>query len=259
MTAMEPINRRPGLSIEDALEDCRRRLARGESVEDCLAAHPAHADELAALLPLIVQARALARDPDPAYAAAARRRFQAAVAAAGAARARAAPSTSRFGWLKRLALPAALVVALVFSGAGLARVSADDSVLPDSPLYTVKQVQERAGQLLAARTPSGRIAYQAKLAMNRASELEVAERLHAGPALQRQIATSMVNATNQLVDEIAALPDPDRATFAQRARPLLAREQRDLRQAAATAPKRLAPVYQQLEGAIQADQQKLSS
>lgn len=258
MTAVQPIDQRRNPPIEEALEASRQRLARGETIETCLAAFPAHATELARLLPLVVQTQQLARDPSPAHAAAARRRFQAAVAATRAARQAGERAGGRFGWLKRLAVPAILVLVLTLSGAGLVQVSANNDVLPDSPLYPVKQTQERFAQFFQ-RTPDARLTFKAKLIERRVGELEAAESLHKPPYLVRLIATNMVTLTNQATDEIAASPEPLRSRLVQRARPLLARELRDLQRADAIEPRRLDPAFRQLARQVQVDQQKLAS
>lgn len=253
---MHPIEPHPIVPIDEALEDCRLRLARGETIENCLTAHPSHADELAALLPIAVETSRLAREPDPAYAAAARRRFRAAVAATRVEER--ANARSRSGWLRRLALPAALVLVVGLSGGGLVTASANDDVLPDSPLYAVKQTRESVAQFVRI-TPNARLSYQARLIGRRVAELEEAERLHKPPFLIRQIATNMVRLTNQATDEIASSPEPTRANLVKRARPLLRREHVDLQRAGQSAPPTLKPLYHQLDLEILADDRKLSS
>ena len=161
---MEQTNRRPNESIADVLEECRRRLARGESVERCLAAYPAHATELAALLPLAVRAQQLARDPHPAFAAAARRRFGAAVDVARGAREAAPARRGIWGWLRVVAVAAVVVLVLGVSGVGLSQAA--DSSLPDSPLYPVRQANETIAQILS-RSPESRTALEINLAERR--------------------------------------------------------------------------------------------
>jgi len=49
---MQPTDSSLNDPVAEILEQCRVRLARGETTESCLAAYPDHADELRELLPL---------------------------------------------------------------------------------------------------------------------------------------------------------------------------------------------------------------
>ena len=78
------------------LDDCLDRLARGETLEECLAAHPQQAGELRpALLALSIVKRASAFNPNPVAKAAARERFYRATAGAA--------SPTRRSFISRLA------------------------------------------------------------------------------------------------------------------------------------------------------------
>ena len=70
--------------LAEVVEACRFRLARGESVEQCLADYPDHAEELRSLLPVMARLPALRRDPDAAFLHSARQRFHARLAEARA-------------------------------------------------------------------------------------------------------------------------------------------------------------------------------
>ncbi|MGH2461414.1 MAG: DUF5667 domain-containing protein, partial [Chloroflexota bacterium] len=179
--------------IADIVEECRRRLARGETIEICLAAYPSHGAELARLLPIAARARSLARGPDPTFAELARRRFARDLAAARDRRqAMARPRSGPLSWLQNLLVPVAVVLVVILSGFGL--VQASRNTLPDSPLYPVKQAQENVAQVLT-RGPEARATLQIKTANQRLDELQTAERLRKGPIVLLTLADKMVQAS----------------------------------------------------------------
>src|SRR6185437_13736855 len=109
-------------SIAEILEECRQRMARGETIDSCLAAYPAHGAELARLLPIVARARLLTSDPDPVYVDRARQRFARNLAAARDQRLRTSRS-GPFGWLQNLLVPFAVVLVMLLSGFGLVQAS----------------------------------------------------------------------------------------------------------------------------------------
>lgn len=253
---MNPTGRNVGEPVEEILEECRQRLARGGTIESCLAAYPARAAELAPLLSVLVQARGLARDPDPRYAAAARRRFQAALATAKQNRGRAVARSGRFaGWLTRLAVPLALVLILSLSGLGL--VQASDGSLPDSPLYPVKQASENVGGLLAT-SPPARAVFQIRLTNARRSELERAMAMKKSSVFVLMIAQAMVNAANQATDQALQNQGQTHDEVIAHLRPLLTAEQHDLGVIAGDSRPQLASRGHALQQQIAADEQKLA-
>jgi hypothetical protein len=224
---MRQADQRTDQPIDDVLETCRLRLARGETIAACLAAFPAHASELATLLPVAARIQALAHDPDPEYAAAARRRFQVTLAAARENRAQGEAARSRrpMTWVVRLALPVALVVVLSASGLGL--VQASDGSLPDSPLYPVKQASENVG-LLFARSPEGKALLNARFANRRRLDLENAEKARKGYALRLVITHAMVEASDRATDQTLLMAEPARTDAAKNLTRLLQAEQKAL-------------------------------
>ena len=232
-------------TIAEIVEECRQRLARGESLDNCLAEYPEHAAELAHLLPIAIVAKALAEDPDPAYAEAARRRFAATLASARRARAP-SPHTGILNWLQRLALPVAIVLVLVLSGFGL--VQASDGTLPDSPLYPVKEAQENIVRTLA-RSPAARANAELRIARARHAELAVAEHLGKGSVMTRRLALDMVRATNVATQQILQTSGPQRPVLVEHARLLINQEKRALE------PFTLSPNQQVARGARELLQQ----
>jgi hypothetical protein len=258
VTVIQPIQERNNQSIADVLEACRVRLRRGETVETCLAAYPAHRAELASLLPLIGEARGLAHDPDPTYAAGARRRFRATLAAARENRSRELGARYRglFGLLRRLAVPLVLVVALSVSGLGL--VQASDAALPDSPLYTVKQAQENVGQVLA-RTPQDNALLQVRLANRRFMDFQLAVKEKKGQPLIEKVAVNMVQAADLATDRVLSNEGPHRAELIAELRLLLTKEHTGLNIVANSPWTTVAQQGQALQWQVQADEQRLAA
>ena len=213
--------------FEDVLEACRVRLFKGDSIEACLAAFPSHADALAELLPTAMRALSVASNPDPARAAAARKRFLMTISAARENRTRSEAARYRgpLGWLMRIAVPAAIVLAL--SGSGFGLVNASDGSLPDSPLYPVKQGSNRVA-LLLARTPKDRAGVNARIANRQRMDLDNAEQAHKGPLVRMIIARMMVDASDRATDQALLMSEPERTDGMKRLAVLLQMEQRSL-------------------------------
>lgn len=124
-------------SFDSILDECLAALRRGESLEDCLARYPQHAQRLRPLLSLALRLGQTPRsEPRPSAQAAAWQRFRLRAAQLRAGRGRGAG----IGWLRPLALAASLLIALFLAG-GATVYAAQDS-LPDSPLYRVKLATE---------------------------------------------------------------------------------------------------------------------
>ncbi len=240
--------------IAEVLEECRQRMTRGETIESCLAAYPGHARELSRLLPIVARVQSLVRDPDVAYVEAARRRFAAHLARARAHRT-SRPAPAPLVWLKRLALPIAVVLVLFLSGFGL--VQAADTTLPDSPLYSVKEAQDTVARVLA-RSPEARATTELRIGRQRLVELLVAERLGKNPALLRRLAVGMVQATNTATVQIEQTPASRRQALLTSARSLIAQEERVLQRFARARNPQVQREASQLLDQIHADQNALA-
>lgn len=216
--------------LDAALEDCRRRLGRGETIAQCLATHPDEAEDLAALLPFLISLQELRQEPDAMFAHAARGRFHARLAegrAAEEARQRATVRSSPLRLLRRLAIPLAAIAALGGSGVGLVTASAD--ALPGSALYPIQQAHEQV-ELRLARTPKQQAVVQFRLANRRLNQIHKAQRLHASPAIVDQLTASMVLATERAAGDVQQLPVSARRQVLKGVAPLLSREEQLLRQ-----------------------------
>jgi len=151
--------------IDNILDDCLERiLARGESVEECLAHYRQYADELNPLLQTAVATKkALAIEPRPDFRARARYQFHSALKEAASKKRR-----LFFGWQLRWVTMASLALVLLLSGGGI--VAAASNSMPDSPLYQVKLATEQI-QLLLTSSPEDKAELYAKLADRRVTEI----------------------------------------------------------------------------------------
>ena len=158
--------------MDDILNECIDRLARGETVEACLARYPEHAPELRPLL-LVARATLTATaqiTPRAEFRMAARHRFLDALAARHAREREAFLSGP---WLRRWGAVTAGVALLVVIGSGT--VAAAETSLPLEPLYTVKQATE-AFQVALAPEGSAKAKVYAQLAARRLEEISTLAR-----------------------------------------------------------------------------------
>lgn len=211
--------------LDGVLEECRQRMARGETAEDCLAAYPSHAAALREFLPLLAPLRALAASPDPAFAHAARQRFHARLREARTRQHAPGILATPRRWLRRIAIPLAAIVALGGSGFGLVTASAD--ALPGSPLFPVQQARDQVVRHLA-RSPAQQATYQLGLAAHRLQLVRRAEAERASPVIVDQLIAGMLQATDRAAQELPAVPEPQRQRILNQAAPLLQREERVL-------------------------------
>ncbi|BCW93964.1 MAG: hypothetical protein KatS3mg007_1858 [Thermoanaerobaculum sp.] len=180
-----------GNDLELILDRCLEALARGQTVEECLATYPEVADELAPLLAVAVEFGALPR-PEPR-----REAIHAALVRVGASlprpRARGAallPGRFRLPWLRPVFLgvarwATALAVSLVVA-VGIGAASARS--VPGDLLYPLKLVTERVTFALTA-SPEGRAELRLVFADRRLGELlrGAQRRGRVDPELLRQV------------------------------------------------------------------------
>lgn len=126
------------------LDECIAALQRGATLEDCLARHPDHADQLRANLTLARKLQQTPRhQPRPAVQAAAWQRFRARAEDIRSGRRGLSLSIPALGWMRPLAIAGAAVIALTTVGLGGTVYAAEKST-PDSPLYRVKLLADDA-------------------------------------------------------------------------------------------------------------------
>ena len=131
--------------FENTLDDCLERLAKGESIEQCLESYPEQAVQLEPLLRTAqVTREASAILPRAEFKARARYEFHS-VLQAEVAKKRLPLFSLRRGWVMALMVTSILLV----SGGGTALAASNS--MPDSSLYPVKLATE---QVQLALTPS---------------------------------------------------------------------------------------------------------
>jgi len=127
--------------LASILDECLAALSRGESLEACLARYPQHAEELRTHL-LLAQRLSLTprHEPRPHAQGAAWQQFHARAEDIRLGRRPRLSISISIGWMRPLAIAAAVVLAILVSGG--ATVYASHDALPDSPLYRVKLATE---------------------------------------------------------------------------------------------------------------------
>ncbi len=197
------------MDLATILDDCVHRMRAGETVEDCLAAYPDHAAELAPMLRAasILQLLAGWRLPD-AY-----RQETRGVLRREAAASRARPKRSRWTafWLgpaaRAFAGGAAAVVFLTFA------ISTVTASQPGDLTYPARVIAEHTTVLLQ-RTPDGRARTSLRLADSRLSDLEAGLALP-GPAYDRAL-DALLQEDKALADLTPRLSGAERERIAAR-------------------------------------------
>jgi len=150
--------------FENILDDCLERLAKGETLEQCLQSYPEQAAQLEPLLQTAqIVRKASAIFPRSEFKARARYQFRSALQIAASER-----RPHLFGWRSRRAL--ALMITAIFLIAGGGTAAAASSSMPDSHLYSVKLATEQA-QLTLTRSDVGKARLCAVMADRRVKEI----------------------------------------------------------------------------------------
>lgn len=162
--------------LVEALNDCVERLAKGESIQDCLNRYPVYTDELRPLLEVSVSTIRAATElqPDPLAKSRNFQRFSQAISEASRRKKERArwwqPWKSRmFFPIARPALVAFMAIAIMVTGVGATTAASSNSV-PGEPLYWVKTTRENVESRLP-RSDESRANYEAKLAQARGDEV----------------------------------------------------------------------------------------
>jgi hypothetical protein len=129
--------------FENILSECLDRMLQGESVEQCLEAHPEQARELEPLLRTAQVAKiAATMQPRSEFRAQARREFQSSL---GVMTAKKSQRSSLFSWhwQWQSGWAIALIAILIIVLAGGGTVIASGNSMPDNTLYVVKLAAEK--------------------------------------------------------------------------------------------------------------------
>lgn len=158
--------------LDEVFDACLDRMARGESIEDCLRDHADLRERLQPLLQAAASTIAAAEAVSPSTAARARglSRLRERIAAGPVSSP--APRWWQRGGVRRIAFPmtAVLAIALIVLGGGsIAAVVASDTV-PGDDLYWVKRTKENV-VLTFSRSDAGKAKTHAQLAGVRGAEM----------------------------------------------------------------------------------------
>ncbi len=160
-----------GRELDDILDDCLERLARGEGVAECVGRYPEHAEELAPLLEVAANTMQVASSVSYTLQAKERglNRLTSALAQRGASRDR------RFLWLAwrpSVVRPLVLgiVAALFATGTAFGTAMASSDSVPGDTLYWVKTKREQIS-LMLPRSDMDRAHLQIRLARVRGQEM----------------------------------------------------------------------------------------
>ncbi len=159
-------------NFDNIVNDCLERIAAGETISECLARYPEHAEELAPLLRMGQATIRVSRGTAPSAAGKRRgmARMQAALADSQNRR-KARWQLPRLSW-RPISTPVAAAFAVVFltlvAAGGTAAASSDS--IPGEPLYQVKSIKESVEERMA-RSDESKAQVQAKLARERGREM----------------------------------------------------------------------------------------
>ncbi len=143
--------------LTDILDECLQQLNQGASIEDCLTPYPSAAAQLAPLLRLAQQVRALRQDEELSHAALQGARQKVLREAVRLKEAQgSSPAVRRIPWrvslqplLRRSMAAVAAASLLLVMVLGTGAVAASANSLPGDTLYPVKRVSEEVRLLLA--------------------------------------------------------------------------------------------------------------
>lgn len=247
-------------SFVGALEECCQRVKRGEPLERCLADYPdEYHEELARLVPLAGHLRTLARDPSPQFQGRLEQRLLREVE-----KARVAQQVGLQGRIcsfftkasvMRFAV-AALVVMIVFVGAGVGAIQASESSLPDSPLYQVKAAREWA-EVMLARNGEAQVGVHARQIAERGRELERAVQLDKPLPVIEVLALRLAASTDRIIDKVVELHARGNVEPARRTLVAINAMERYVDRLSTKASPSVKPRLERLQGFLEGQEQRL--
>lgn len=150
--------------FENILDECLDRLARGETLEQCLHSYP---EQVAQLEPLLRMAQAVSKAsailPRSEFKARARYEFRSALQVEATKK-----RLPLFSLKRRWAMALMVVSILLLSGGGVAMAASNS--MPDSPLYPVKLATEQV-QLTLTPSNMGKARLCARFTDRRVAEI----------------------------------------------------------------------------------------
>lgn len=171
--------------VDSAFQHCVSLLRQGVPLDGCLSRYPEQADELQPMLTAITD---VLSGSSLALPSATRARIRNRVLSEWDNR-RPSPKSyqSYLSMFPRWATVAAVILALLFSGAGV--VIASEAAVPGAALYPIKQLREET-RLWLARSPEAKTSIYTSLVRERAEEIRVLAEMDSG--------NSVVIAVNRL-------------------------------------------------------------
>ena len=153
--------------VDSAFQHCVSLLRQGMSLDDCLSRYPGHADELQPMLIALTDSQ---NSYSFALPSEARGRIRNQILAEWDNRYPSPKSHKSYlsVFPRWAAVAAAVVLALVFSGAGV--VIASEAAVPGAALYPIKQLQEET-RLWLARSPEAKTNIYTSLVRERVEEI----------------------------------------------------------------------------------------
>ena len=234
-------------NLTEALDEVLASVARGESLEGCLARYPNLAVELAQLIGMRDRLGALTPVPAiPADTLAARRRQFLSTARTYKQQTKSANVLQRLAasvwpvqranrpalWPATFVARVAIAVVLVLSIMGGTAAAAQSS-LPDSPLYGIKLAVEDV-RLNLTRDPAQQATLFLSFASERASEME---RLAiANHSIQSQVSLRLQNQLDAALSDAARAPEPEMLRLLNQVRLTAQTQEHALMQAQVNAP-----------------------
>ncbi len=248
--------------FDAALEECCRRVQRGEILEHCLADYPVeYHEELSRLVPLAGVLSQVRRDPSPEFQARLEQRLLAEVDKARKAQRVGLPTRiGRFFTsmpLMRLAV-ITLVVLVVFAGTGVGVIQASDNSLPDSPLYRVKTLREWAELMLAQNNGEAQVGVYARQIGARGRELELAVLTGKPRPVVNVLAVQLAFSTEKIVDQSLQLRARGKPEPADRASMMIRNMQRHVDRLMLHASPAVRPTLRRLRVLLDRQEQRLS-
>ncbi len=244
----------------EILDECCRRVGRGEPLERCLGDYPVeYRGELTRLVPVAERVGVLVRDPSPEFQA---RLEQRVLTSADDIRRRQQTGLSarvgRFFTAIPLArsLAIALVVLLLLAGGGFGVNYAAADSLPDSPLYQVKTVREQL-QLAFARAPEAQVEVRARQIAQRGTELNQAVQSGKQPRVVDILVTRVETSTDQMIQQALLARARGNPLPARRAAVAVRAIVRRLNTIIPKARPELRPPLEQLRGFFQQQERRL--
>ncbi len=186
--------------FEEILDICLDRIARGESIEQCLASYPKEAAELEHLLKVALSVTETSSiEPRPAFMNAAKYRLLSALEAKREKRAQHRPLF--WGWQRRWATVIAAVLVVFLIGGGTVTASANS--LPGDTLYPVKTATEKA-RVFFTPGDRARAGLHIKFAERRIKEVEALDQVG------RPIPPSVLSVMYEETDRAASMLDKEK-------------------------------------------------